>query len=50
MRRCLQTQLKADLGEEMVLLGGPWRVGKTTLAREDVDSPAMRATAERHVV
>lgn len=33
MRRYLQDQVEADLGEKMVFLGGPRQVGKTTLAK-----------------
>ena len=33
MRRYLQDQVKADLREKMVFVGGPRQVGKTTLAK-----------------
>ncbi|MBM4184454.1 MAG: ATP-binding protein [Gemmatimonadetes bacterium] len=33
MRRYLEAQVRADLADKMVLLGGPRQVGKTTLAK-----------------
>jgi predicted AAA+ superfamily ATPase len=36
--RYLLSQLKTDLNEKMVFLGGPRQVGKTTLARHFIES------------
>ena len=33
MKRTLETKIKADLDQKIVLLSGPRQVGKTTLAR-----------------
>lgn len=38
-QRYLQKNLKADLGEKMVFLGGPRQVGKTTLAKLFINNP-----------
>lgn len=33
LRRYLEAQVRADLDRKMVFVGGPWQVGKTTMAR-----------------
>lgn len=40
MRRYLQDQIEADLQEKMVFLSGPRQVGKTTLAKALLNTPA----------